>query len=292
MRKALTAIIVGVSIFAAGCSGEKPPTQRFEVTGSVVSVDKATKTVILNHRAIPGYMSAMTMGFSVKDDWVLDAAKPGAQLQATLVVEGGKSWVEAVVITEQPKVDPNAPAEKVTHTPDPGEAVPEFSLINQDGKRLKLADYRGKALVITFIYTRCPLPDYCPLMSENFSTMVKEISGDAAMRGSVRLLSISIDPEFDQPTVLREYAKRYGAASGTAWDLATGKPEEVRRIAKFFGLDYWQESGQIIHALVTAVIDGEGKIVRIYRGNDWKPAEVLEDIRAVAVAPLYERRKD
>jgi len=283
MGNPIAILTLSVSLLAAGCSGEKPPAKRFEVTGSVVSVDKAAKMVILNHREIPGYMSAMTMGFSVKDNWVLDAAKPGAKLQATLVVEDGKSWLEGVVVTETPKIDPTAPAEKATHTPDPGEAVPEFSLVNQDGKRLKLADYRGKTLVLTFIYTRCPLPDYCPLMSENFSKIIKEISGDATMRGSVRLLSISIDPEFDQPAVLREYAKRYGAAEtkDSPWDLATGKPDEVRRIAKFFGLDYWEESGQIIHALVTAVIDGEGKLVRIYRGNDWKPAEVIGDIKSV-----------
>jgi protein SCO1/2 len=177
--------------------------------------------------------------------------------------------------------DPNGPAENATHTPEPGEAVPEFSLVNQDGEKIRLADFRGKALVVTFIYTRCPLPDYCPLMSKNFGAIAKEISADPAMKDHVRLLSISIDPEYDQPRVLGQYAKDYGASAAPAhlWELATGKPDEVRRVAKFFGLDYWQDSGQIIHALVTAVIDDEGKVLRIYRGNDWKPADILEDLR-------------
>lgn len=281
MRIAITTLLL--SALLAGCSPKQPTPEarRFEVTGSVVSVDKAARAVVLNHRAIPDYMSAMTMGFAVKDDWVLGVAKPGDKLQATLVVEGGKSWLEEVVITEKPKVDPNGPAENVTHTPEPGEAVPEFSLVNQDGERIRLVDYRGKALVITFIYTRCPLPDYCPLMSNNFGEIAKQAGDDPMLKNSVRLLSISIDPEFDQPAVLRAYAKRYGASgsAGRLWDHATGKPDEVRRVAKFFGLDYWQESDQIIHALVTAVIDGKGKVVRIYRGNEWKPAEVLEDVR-------------
>ena len=283
MRKTIAIASLLISTLLAGCSNPKPAARRFEVTGSVVSVDKAAKTVVLNHRAIPGYMSAMTMGFNIKDDWVFGAAKPGDKMQATLVVEGAKSWLEDVVITEQPKADPNGPAENVTHTPEPGEAVPEFSLLNQDGKRIRLADFRGKALVVTFIYTRCPLPDYCPLMSKNFAAIAKEISADPAMKDSARLLSVSIDPEYDQPAVLRRYAKQYGAgeSAGRVWDHATGRPDEVRRVAKFFGLDYWQESDQIIHALVTAVIDGEGKVQRVYRGNDWKPAEVIEDIRAM-----------
>lgn len=268
-------------VFMASCAGEKPAARRFEVTGDVVSVDKPGRVIVLNHRAIPGYMSAMTMGFIVKDDWVYDVAKPGAQLQGVLVVEGSKSWLEQVVVTEKPRADPNTPPDKVGHIPEPGEAVPEFLFVNQDGSRIRLADFHGKTLLVTFIFTRCPLPDFCPLMSENFSAIAKEVSRDSALRGSARLLSVSIDPEFDQPPVLREYAKRYDAAKSGVWDFATGKPDEVRRFAKFFGLDYWEESGQIVHALITAVVDGEGKFVRIYRGNEWKPADVINDIRGL-----------
>ncbi len=270
-----------VAVLVSGCSSQKPSAnaKRYDLAGTVVTVDKRGQMLIIKHGAITGYMDAMTMGFVVKDAWVFDAAHPGDKVQAVLVVDGGKSWLEQVVITEKPKADPNGPAEQSTHTPDPGEAVPEFTLLEQNGKRLKLADYHGKVLVITFIYTRCPLPDYCPLMSKNFGEIAKQVSADAALKNSVRLLSISIDPEYDQPAILREYAQRYGAAKGGPWDFATGKPDEVRRVAKFFGLDYWQDSGQIIHALVTAVIDGDGKIVKIYRGNEWKPPEVVEELR-------------
>jgi protein SCO1/2 len=278
-------LVLGVLFFAVGCTSEKPPARRFEVTGSVVAVDQRGRMLILKHRAIPGYMDAMTMGFVVKDDWVFDVAKPGDEVHAMLVVEGSRSWLEGVVISESPKADPNAPVTGAARTPDPGEAVPEFALVNQDGKTIRLRDFQGKALLLTFIYTRCPLPDYCPLMSKNFAAIASEIRKDARLRDSVRLLSISIDPEYDRPAVLRRYAVDYaGPRSGQdsdRWQFATGKPDEVRKVAAFFGLSYWTENDQVIHALVTALIDPEGKVRRIYRGNDWKPAEILEDLKTL-----------
>ena len=272
-------------LIAAGCSSEKPPARRFEVTGNVVTVDKRGQMVILKHRAIPGYMDAMTMGFVVKDDWVFNVAKLGDQVQATLVVEGSRSWLEGVVITQKPKADPNAPAPAAVRTPEPGEAVPDFTLVNQDAKKIHLRDFRGKVLLLTFIYTRCPLPDYCPLMSKNFAAMAGELQDDLALRDGVRLLSISIDPEHDKPDVLRRYALDYAGEKSSEtlmrWQFATGNPEDVRQVAAFFGLDYWKDGGQIIHALVTALIDPEGRIYRVYRGNDWRPAEVLQEIKSL-----------
>jgi protein SCO1/2 len=275
-------------LIAAGCSSQKPPARRFEVTGNVVAVDKRGQMLILKHRAIPGYMDAMTMGFVVKDDWVFNVAKPGDQVRATLVVEGSRSWLEGVVVTEKPKADPNPLAPAAVRTPEPGELVPEFTLLNQDGKKIHLGDFRGKALLLTFIYTRCPLPDYCPLMSKNFAAIAGEVQKDVTLRDSVRLLSISIDPEHDRPAVLRRYALEYaGERSGEAlkgWQFATGNPEEVRKVAAFYGLNYWKDSGQIIHALVTALIDPQGNVHRIYRGNDWRTAEVLEVIKSLKPA--------
>ncbi len=273
------------ALLAVGCSTEKPDVRRFEVTGEVVSVDKRGQMIILKHGAIPGYMNAMTMGFVVKEDWVFNVANPGDQVQATLVVEGSHSWLEGVVITEKPQRDPNAPAPTGTRTPDPGETVPDFALVDQDGKRIHLGEYRGKTLLLTFIYTRCPLPDYCPLMSKNFAAIAAKLTDDAGLGDSVRLLSISIDPEYDQPAVLRRYAREYvggdPAETLKRWQFATGTPEEVRKVAEFFGLNYWKEGDQVIHSLVTALVDSEGKVHRIYRGNDWKPSDVLNDIKSM-----------
>jgi protein SCO1/2 len=278
----IVAAVCLCALVMAGCSRERPPARRFEITGEVISVDKPGHMIILKHHTIPGYMQAMTMGFEVKDDWVLGVAKPGDQLQATLVVERNRSWLEGVVIAEKPKRDANFPAPGALRTPAPGEAVPDFALVDQDGKKLTLQQYRGKTLLLTFIYTRCPLPDYCPLMSKNFAAIAAKLPGDAALRNSVRLLSISIDPEYDKPEVLRRYAQEYIGRNSEAlkrWRLASGTPQEVRKIAEFFGLSYWKDGGQIIHALVTAVVDPQGKVYKVYRGNDWQPTDVLDDIK-------------
>jgi len=282
MVKKLTAVLGLCVLIATGCSSKKPQARRFEVTGEVVAVDKRGQMLIVKHRAIPGYMEAMTMGFVVKDDWVFGVAKPGSRVQAALIVDGGRSWLEDVVITEEPKQDSSVSAPDAGRVPQPGEAVPDFILVNQDGKKIQLRDYRGKRLLLTFIYTRCPLPDYCPLMSRNFAALARELPSDPKLKDSVRLLSISIDPEYDKPAVLRRYALEYAGENAaetlTRWQFASGAPEQVRKVAEFFGINYWKEEGQIIHALATALIDPEGKVARVYRGNDWQPADVLHDI--------------
>jgi len=283
--KKLASVVSVCLLLAAGCSKPKPEAHRYDVTGEVISVDKRGHMLILKHQAIADYMTAMTMGFVVKDDWVFNVAKAGDHVQATLVVEGAHSWLEGIVITEAAKPDANSPAAAAVHPPEVGESMPDFSLVNQDGRKIQKGDYRGKILLLTFIYTRCPLPDYCPLMSRNFATIAREVGDDPKLKDSVRLLSISIDPEYDKPAVLRRYALEYaGAGSAESlkrWQFASGKPEQVRKVAEFFGLSYWKESDQIIHALVTALIDPEGKVSKVYRGNDWKPADVMNDIRSL-----------
>jgi protein SCO1/2 len=281
--KRLAVVITLCALGVMGCSSEKAAARRFEITGEVIGVDRPGHMIILKHHTIPGYMQAMTMGFEVKDDWVLGVAKPGDQLQATLVVEHNRSWLEGVVIAEKPKRAASFPAPGDLSTPEPGEAVPDFTLVNQDGERINLRQYRGKTLLLTFIYTRCPLPDYCPLMSRNFAAIAARLPDDPALRDSLRLLSISIDPEYDKPAVLRRYALGYvdkeSAQALKRWQLASGTPQEVRKVAGFFGLSYWRDGGQIIHALVTAVVDPEGRVYKVYRGNDWQLTDVLDDIR-------------
>ena len=133
-------------------------------------------------------------------------------------------------------------------------------------------------MVLTFIYTRCPLPDYCPLMTRNFGEIGQSLFKESLAKGrKTRLLSVTIDPAYDTPAILKDYGKRYLPAGMTfrQWSYATGSDEEIQKIASFFGLSYWQENGQIIHGLRTIVISPEGRIVRIFRGNDWQPEEVV-----------------
>jgi protein SCO1/2 len=269
---------------SASCQTKQPlPEQRFDVRGKVVSVDKNEGTLTLAHEAIPGYMAAMTMAYTLKDKWAFDVLKPGQAVHATLVVASDHAWLEGIVVSEEAKPERNSLAPPESARPRVGEEVPDFALVNQDGKRIHLQQYRGKFLLLTFIYTRCPLPDYCPLMRKNFTQILEEVRSDPELSPFTHLLSISIDTEYDKPTVLHAYG--LGCAPlphpFEQWEFASGTPEQVRKVAEFFGLKYWTEKGQIVHALVTALVGPYGKVAKIYRGNEWQPAQVIGDLRSV-----------
>lgn len=257
--------------------------QRYDLKGKVVSVDKAGRKVAVDHEAIPGFMEAMVMDFTLKDRDALEVVGPGDRIQATLVVaDDGGAWLENPMITKAaPGGDEGAAAASVG--PKEGEVVPNFALVNQDDKKISLAKYKGRALVLTFIYTRCPLADYCPLMSERFAALRGEMVEDPALKSRAHLLSVSIDPLHDTPKVLRSYGgaytEKYGDETYEHWEFATGEPEEVRRLAQFFGMEYYGEKDQIIHSLRTAVIDPEGRVRKVYRGNEWQASEVLREVR-------------
>ncbi|HMV52000.1 MAG TPA: SCO family protein [Blastocatellia bacterium] len=275
-----------VCLSLSACKNSPPKAsdgaKRFEVKGKVVSADKGEHKVTIQHEEIKGYMDAMTMPFTLLDDWVYSELKPGAQIQATLVVDQGRTWLENPVVTNV--ADPNlvGKVEETGTEPSPGAVVPNFALINQDGKKISFDKYRNQALVVTFIYTRCPLPDYCPLMSQNFQQIQQQVQQNPALKDKTHLLSITVDPDFDKPKVLRDYGTRYLASNKPDafknWEFATGSAEEVKQVAQFFGLNYWPEKDQIIHSLRTAIVTPDGKVAKVYRGNEWKPEEVMQDL--------------
>jgi protein SCO1/2 len=255
--------------------------QRYEVKGKVVSADQANHKVKIDHEEIKGYMDAMAMEFTLLDDWVYSELTPGALIQATLVVDQGRSWLENPVVTKV--VDPSlvGKSEESGVEPKVGAETPDFTLVNQDGKKISFKQYRGQALVLTFIYTRCPLPDYCPLMTRNFVEVNRELQKDPALRDQTHLLSISVDPDYDKPKVLREYGARYlgsDKAGFKRWEFASGSAEQVKNVAQFFGLNYWPEKDQIIHGLRTAIVAPDGRVFKVYRGNEWKPEDVIRDL--------------
>ena len=279
-------MMLAIAIFAisfAACRRASGNEQRYDLKGVVVSVDKRGSTVTIAHEAIPNYMDAMTMPFKLKDEWAFDKMAPGNRVQATLVVDGLRSWLENIVIMQVAVDESSASAARSSVGPKPGEEVPDFTLVNQDGRRVRLRSYKGRALVLTFIYTRCPLPDYCPLMTDNFAEIIKAIKNDAALYAKTQLLSVSVDPEYDTPERLREYGAgrttESGAQTFSRWQFATGSADEVKRIATYFGLQYFTEADQIIHSLVTAVISPDGKVAKLYTGNEWKPAEIISDLQ-------------
>jgi protein SCO1/2 len=255
--------------------------KRFEVKGKVVSANLEKHEVTIAHEDIKGFMDAMTMPFTLLDDWVYPELKPGAQIQATLVIDQGRTWLENPVVSNV--VDPNlvSRSEESGVEPAAGTETPDFALVNQDGKKISFNKYRKKALIMTFIYTRCPLPDYCPLMTQNFETINRELQNKPALRDKTRLLSVTLDPDYDTPKVLREYGARHIGSDKDGfkrWEFATGSSEQIKSVAQFFGLNYWREKDQIIHGLRTAIITPDGKVAKVYSRNDWKPEDVLKDL--------------
>jgi protein SCO1/2 len=262
-------------IFALACS-KKPVEKRYELQGEVVSVDSAAHQITVAHQDIPGLMPGMTMPFLVNPsgEWVFGKIGPGDQIHATLVL-GRQAELQDISFTKQSAAVPGSTA--TFHLPQPGDEVPDLSFVNQNGKRIHLAQFRGKPLLVTFIYTRCPLPDFCLLMSNNFSEILKQLHQGPKLFDQAQFLSISIDPEHDKPPVLREYGKRYAGESDPTfqhWQFATGSPGQIQRAADFFGLSYNQKSGQIVHSLSTVLIGSDGKVLKVYLGNGWKPPDV------------------
>ncbi len=289
-RASLLVLVVSACACLAGCSQvpEESGAQRYELKGKIVSFNKAQQQVVIQHEEVPGFMEAMTMPFTLREDSAYDVMRVGDRIQATLVVNDERTRLENPIITQVvPTASDAKPTEGPTE-PEIGATAPNTTLINQDGREIQLQQYRGRVLVLTFIYTRCPLPDYCTLMSNNFAALKRELDKLPELGDRVRLLSITLDPAYDTPKVLRSYGaahtENFEGEKFERWELATGKPEEIQRVANFFGLSYRQEGEQINHSLRTAIIAPDGKLYKLYRGNEWKPAEVLNDLRELNAA--------
>ncbi|HZQ47221.1 MAG TPA: SCO family protein [Verrucomicrobiae bacterium] len=256
----------------------------FQVQGQIRSLDAANKSVRIAHEEIPHYMPAMIMSFTVKDAALLKGVSAGDTVQFELAVTGEDSWISHL---EKVGSDGASPAVAATGTDADlqgreaervqiGESVPDFKLLDQDGRTIHLSDYRGKAVVLTFIYTRCPLPNFCPLMSKNFSALEQRLRKEFPHQ--YQLLSVTMDPDFDRPNVLKDYAARYGA-SGQDWRFATGEAEQINFVAGLMGLYYARENGLISHDLRTALIGPDGRLVQLWKSNVWTPYEVQRMVR-------------
>ena len=290
IEKKLRQIALILLVFAASqCGGTKSENEkRYPVTGKVIAINKTEKTATINHDEIPGYMESMTMDFRVKNDSDLDKMKPGDRISGDLVVTDTSSWIEIMAITEGGAE--LTPTTIVPGEPKPGDEIPDFALVNQDGKPIRLSQYKGKALALTFVYTRCPQPDQCTLMSHNFAAIEKELQQQPDVYRKTHLLSVTFDPVYDTPKVMRSYGAshtgRYSDEAFKHWEFATGTADEVKRFAEYFGVRSFKNSDtgkeELIHSLRTAVIDTNGKLVKLYRGNEWKPADVTADLKSLA----------
>ena len=260
----------------------------YKLRGKVVAIDATKGEVILDHEAIPGFMEAMTMPYRLKNANIVSELHPGDVLTADVLVPQDANadvLLDHIVVVGQARLDYRP---KVTyHVPAPGDAVPDFKLRNQDARAIHLGQFRGKALLITFIYTRCPLPNFCPRVTRNFAAIESRLAADPKLLKKTQLICVSFDPEHDTPERLRAYGLEYiGADMKDAFahiDFAVPQKPVLGEMAKFFDVGITNEAdGTITHTLSTTLIGPDGKVIEFYPGNDWTVEQVLGDVKQAA----------
>jgi protein SCO1 len=281
----ISGCVAGITGCHTGSSNETGVVKRYKVRGLVVSTDAAKGQVTLDSEAIPGFMDAMIMPYVLKQPNIISELHPGDTITATLLAAKDSDLLDEIVVVAQAKADYKP---RVSYRPlSPGDAVPDFKLLNEDDKLIHLEQFRGKILMMTFIYTRCPLADYCPRMSRNFAVLDKVLAADPALYAKTHLLSVSFDPKYDTPAVLRSYG---GAYTGNYtkekfqhWDFAAPPEAELNKVLNFFLVGVTPEKDKTItHSLSTIVITPDGKIYKWYPTNDWTPEQLLADVKQLA----------
>ncbi|MGA7155321.1 MAG: SCO family protein [Acidobacteriaceae bacterium] len=280
-----------------GCRGTgnspataKAPSQQYHVRGVVISTDPTNGEVLLKHEAIPGLMPAMTMSYRLENPSILPELHPGDLITATLLADHDAAGPTNLRLTDIVVIAQARPDYKPAvnyHVPAKGDAVPNFALLNQSGHTIDLKQFRGKVLLMTFIYTRCPLSDYCPRMSRNFATIDSTLKSDPALYKGTHLLSVSFDPTYDTPKVLRSYGEAYTGnytnETFKHWEFAAPSVAELPKMEQFFDIGVTPgQNGTLQHSLSTVVIGKDGKIFAYYPTNDWTTAEVLAQIHSAA----------
>ena len=279
-----TAIILLVAALTllGGC---QPQEKHYTLRGRVVAKSAVNGQLTVDNDNIPGFMQAMIMPYPVKDPQGLAEVEPGDRITADVVVKNNDNyWLERLTITDQSGRG-SVPAVTTPHELMPGEAVPDVPLINQDGKTLHLSQFKGKAVLLTFIYTRCPLPTFCPLISSEFAAIQSDLAKDLPNYDRTHLVSISLDPQYDTPPVLRKYGLAYlrDDASGFAhWDFVSTTPADLQKLASAFGLQYLEQNNQISHSMNTILLASDGTVAERWPGNEWKTSEVTAALKKAA----------
>jgi protein SCO1/2 len=277
---ALACVVIG-----PGC---KPKNKRYFLRGEVIGKNVAANEITVKHGDIPGFMSAMTMPYQVKDPAVVQELEPGDIIAADVVttIDGNDYWLEDVRITDESgRKTAKAPAPK--RPLQPGEGVPDLPLVNQDGITIRLDDFKGKAVLLTFIYTRCPLPTFCPRLSSQFAKIHEDLAKTPEVYGKTHLLTVSFDPKYDTAPVLRRYGLAYldNDASGFShWDFASAAPGDLRKFADAFGLVYFEQDNQIAHSMDIVLISPQGTIAK-YWSTNWTTKELEDALRQQAAQP-------
>lgn len=295
LKRCLPAFLVGLVILAMPAC-EKPKTnapvntaseaaQTYVVQGLLRSINFADRSITVEHEDIPKFMPSMTMPFDVKTMAEVEPLKAGDAIEFTLIVTDETSWIEGVKKIDASEIQLPVKAKKANQDGaatanverlKEGDPLPEFELIGSNGHKLNRQTFAGKPLLFTFIFTRCPIPQFCPLMTSHFG-QIQETLGQPS---PVQLLSISFDTEFDTPEILAAYAEAH-TKDHDQWRFATGTAAEMARLTQAFSVSVQPENGTITHGLATVLVDANGVIRNIWRGNAWKPSEVVAAVRAL-----------
>jgi protein SCO1 len=278
----------------AKVASDKRETTTYQLSGTVKKINREASEVHIAHKAIPGFMAAMTMPFTLKQRSVFDDLEVGDEVVGILVVERENGVVADYELKDlsvtRPAVEPEGAAANIGKIDGAsprlkvGDEIPDFEMTTQEGKKLSLLSLRGDVVVFTFIYTRCPLPDFCPLMDRKFANLAQKLANVPKRAEHVRLLSISFDPEHDTPEVLQKHAQVQGAQP-PLWTFAVASHDELAKVAARLGLMYGPTKNEIVHNLCTVVVGPDGKIARIDVGSDgrkWEPVDYLKLINTLA----------
>lgn len=287
MRNAFR-ILAALTLGFGGCERAKPPaaaekTETYQVRGIVRAIAPDRSTVGVEHENIPGFMPSMTMPFTVKDQKEIGDLKIGDGISFRMTVTDKDLFLDQVkkIAAAEVHVAQPSPTVKATSSAsrlEEGEVVPFFGLTNQEGAKVTSDNLRGHPYVLTFIFTRCPVPNFCPRISHNFAELQDAVKSDAALAAKTRLLSITLDPAFDTPEILKAYAE-HQKADPTIWSFATGDPAQITALTQSFAVYVQPEGGTISHGLATALVGSDGTLLKIWRGNSWQPSEVLDELR-------------
>ncbi len=262
-------------------SPSAPPAQVFTVKGVVKELEPDGKTAVIRHEAIPGYMEAMTMPFEARDTNLLRGLKPGDVISFKLAVTPTEGWIQAVTKLDssapQPAPEPVLRVSRALEPLDEGDRLPEYHFTNELGEAVSLGQFRGQVVALTFFFTSCPFPEFCPRTTSQFGQAEKQLEKMTNAPAHWHLLSISFDPARDTPKHLAAYALATGYDK-THWSFLTGDEDQISGLAEQLGENYWQEGGSIGHNIRTVVVDPGGRIRNIIGGNKWTAGELAQDI--------------
>jgi protein SCO1 len=275
--------------FLSACGGAADR-REYTLQGQILSVSADHKEANIKHEEIKGFMAAMTMPYRVRDEKEFADLKPGDLITSTLVVVSNEAYLKDVkrvgeAPLERPAGETPQTASSGFELLKPGDSLPDAAFIDQEGAKRSFESFRGAPLLITFIYTQCPMPTFCPLMDRHFKTIQDRTANDPALK-NVKLVSVSFDPLTDTPPVLKAHAQKLGADL-TRWTFLTGDRDEIDKFAMRFGVSVsrdMQDPKNITHNLRTALVDARGTLVKAYTGNEWVPDQVLADLKHVAAS--------